>query len=182
LAVKPIANHEKFVFQWQQMLDYCLSSDTWTKRKGIRSYELSSMWLNLIGISNIGDLWHDEDVKIIVSMREYFIKASLLALQTGHDIEMLISWLCKPSSAPLRLELLQPIENAFANRHDGYSEERRLTTTLASYLVILWEEHHQEIKREPENGKAFEKLLHIGVDMHEPLALELQARVATAPQ
>lgn len=180
MDAKRIAKHDLFTYHWKQMLEYCLSSDSWIGVRSPFSYHLPELWLCMIGISNIiGSLWTEEDQDIIASMEKYFIKIAPHIYHDRYEAVHLINWLSEPTSKSIRLQMLEPISLVAKQNSDYWWEEQRLITAIARYLDLLWDSHHKDLQLHAEKRRIFDDLLHETAARHDPIALELQARISS---
>jgi hypothetical protein len=161
------------------MIEICLSSDQWVNSDVPFAYHQSSLWLALIGISNVGSLWTDGDEAVIAALGTYLVEIEPRVLQDRDHSRRLVTWLREPSAKPIRLQMLNMLSLAAADATDYWWEEQSLRTAIARYLNVLWDEHRQEIKADTELRDKFETLLHSIAIRHEPLALELQKRISS---
>ncbi|MGC1375212.1 MAG: hypothetical protein WA821_03260 [Anaerolineales bacterium] len=180
INVKSPAPREQFIYHWQWMFDFCLSSKVWTNLEGRRSYHLPEMWSRLIGLSNFGtSFWVDEDRETIQAMSEYFVQAAPHILYHSDEAVRLISWLSKSSASSIRVKILLPLGSEINGMSERWWENPRLITEIARYLNIIWDENRSELNSNSEFRRHFDQLLHLISNKHEPLALELQERISS---
>lgn len=171
--------HERFILYWQQMIEFCLSAEGWTKPNAPLSYRLPALWLSLIGISkSTGHLWTENDKAVIAAMDKYIVQVVPHTLNDAHAVMRLLSWLNESSSISIRLRLLEPLSSAAKQASDYWWKERGLAVAIARYLNTLWDEHRQELRSDVAR-RNFEDLLHLTAARHEPLALELQTHISS---
>jgi hypothetical protein len=180
LDAKRIADRRMFIYHWQKMLKFCLSTESWTGSKTPFSYHLPDLWLCLIGIPYmLGSLWTEDDQDIIASMDNFFVQIAPHILKDRHKATRLITWLYELSSKPIRLQMLTPLSITAKEASNYWWDEHRLTNAIARYLNILWEEHRRDINSNNETKRIFDELLHEIAARHDPLALELQTRISS---
>lgn len=180
LDAKQLADQGRFVYHWQQMIEFCLSSDQWINPDVPFAYHQSSLWLMLIGISSFsGSLWTDDDQNIIDKMDTYLIEIVPRILRNRDDSRRLVSWLCESSSKTIRIRILNPLSSEAEKANISWWEEQRLITAIARYLNVLWDEHRPELRANTVLRNNFETLLHAISERHEPLALALQKRISS---
>jgi hypothetical protein len=180
LKAKSIASLSQFTMHWRLMIEFCLSSEKWVNPNVPLAYHQSSLWLRLIGISSVvGDFWVEDDQDTIKAMESCFVEIAPRVLRNRDNSRKLVSWLTKSSSKPIHLKMLIPLGEAAAKASDYWWDDRRLITTISSYLNILWNESSKEIMTDKILKKNFETLLHSVSTRNEPQALELQKRIST---
>ena len=62
LHAKKMMDKTAFTQEWQRMLDFCLTLDSWVTNKGRSSIHLQSLWMSLIGLPRFAtSVWNKED-------------------------------------------------------------------------------------------------------------------------
>ena len=178
LDAKKMMDKTAFTQEWQRMLDFCLTLDSWVTNKGRSSIHLQSLWMSLIGLPRFAtSLWNKEDSLIIEQMGTYFVKVAALILSSAGDAAHLLSWLSEPTAKVIRRQMLIPIAEVGLVETKYWWKEQQLVIVMARYLSLLWEEHGHAFV--PDEKRLFLELLHIAAGTQEPLAMELQARIAS---
>lgn len=168
-----------FVREWRRMLDFCLASEVWAEKKGRSAYHLPSLWMCLVGLPRFTtSLWQDENAPIVEEMGEYFTKVAPYILMTAHKAVHFVSWLGKASAKGIRLQMLKPVTEAGLAASEHWWKEAHIARLIARYLGLMWAEHGQTLEHDPVQKRCFLELLHRASGTQEPLAMELQARMA----
>jgi len=180
MDAKRVTDRDRFVQYWQQMLDFCLSAQSWTAFGTPFSHNLPSLWLSLLGLPRfITSLWVEEDKEIIGAMQCYFVKIAPSVLESAHTAVRLVSWLSELAAEPVRLQMLKPLYLKGQGASDYWWKERHLTSVVARYLNVIWDKHRRDLTSDATLKRQFQELLHATAARHEPLALELQSRIAS---
>ena len=172
-------NPAAFTREWVRMLVFCLDSDAWVARKDRSSFHLPSLWLYLMGCPRFGiSLWQAEDAPLIEEMGPFFVRVAPRVLDSAHNAVKFLSWLSRPEAKGIRRLMLAPVSCVSLKATDHWWEEEHLAKMMAGYLGILWTEQGQILRQVPADEKVFLALVHRTAGTQEPLAMELQARIA----
>ena len=180
MDVKKTMDRTAFVREWKRMLEFCLASDAWVAQGGRSAFHLPSLWMCLVGLPRfVTSLWQDEDSPIIEETGVYFTRISAHVLQSAHSAVKYLSWLSETSAKGIRRQTLEPVAEAGLSASGHWWKERHLAKEMSRYLSLLWAEHGQAIEHDPAEKKTFLELVHKTAGTQEPLAMELQARMAS---
>jgi len=171
----------RFIEACRRMVDYCLSSDSWVPQGGRSGFYLPSLWMSLVGLPRFtSSLWQDEEANIVGMMGDCFIKIAPHVLGSARDAVHFVSWLTDPSASQIRTLLLKPVADAAMTGSEYWWNEEHIAKVIARYLSLLWTEHGRSIEHNEAQKEIFLQLLHRAASTQEPLAMELQARIARA--
>lgn len=180
MDVKKAIDRADFVREWKRMLEFCLVSDAWIAQGGRSAFHLPSLWMCLVGLPRfVTSLWQDEDSPIIEEMGVYFIRVAAHVLPSAHSAVHYLSWLTETSAKGIRRQILEPVAEAGLAASEYWWKEQHLAKQMARYLSLLWAEHGQAIEHDPAEKKVLLELVHKTARTQEPLAMELQARMAS---
>jgi hypothetical protein len=176
--INALVNKEEFIREWKKMLDFCLTSDAWTENKTPFKHHLSSLWARIIGLSPFRlSFWREEDSLIIKEMESYFAIVAPQILSSAHDAKHFLAWLSDSSAKKIRLQMLDRIAKKALSVSDRWWEEE-MAKVVTRYLSLLWSEHEKVLSSDITKKKTFLSLLHRASQTQEPLAIELQSRIA----
>ena len=149
-----------------------------TSSRGLLGY-LPSLWMCLVGLPRFTtSLWQDEDAGIVEEAGEYFSRVSSHMLTSPHNAVHFLSWLSETSAKGIRDRLLKPVADVGLVASDRWWKERHLARLMARYLGLVWHEHAPAFEQDAEQKKVFLSLVHRTARTQEPLAMELQNRMA----
>lgn len=168
-----------FVGEWKRMIDFCLASEAWGIQGGRAAFHLPSLWMSLMGLPRFTtSLWQDGDAALVEEAGPHFVRVAGHVLRSAHDAVHFISWLTEASAKGIRKELLKPIAEVGLAESDYWWREKHLPKLMARYLGLVWDEHAAALERRAELKKMFLSLVHRTAATQEPLAMELQGRIA----
>jgi len=174
------ADPKFFVCRWKEMIDYCLQDPAWTTDKTWFARNTPSLWLHLIGLPGfVESLWTDEDSGIVAEAAGRLVQIAPFILHSARDAVRLLSWLAGPVAEGVRVPILGPIWAVAEQASDYWWEERHLLTVMSRLLCVLWDKHRLDCGSSTDTGKRFRKLLHVAATRQEPIALDLQSRIAS---
>jgi hypothetical protein len=180
MDAKKLIDKDRFMQYWRQMLDLCLSAQSWTASDTSFSHNLPPLWLSLLGLPRFTtSLWVEEDKEIIEAMKGYFVKVAPSILESAHNAVRLVSWLSEPGAEPVRLQILKPLCLKGRSASDYWWKEQHMTSVIARYLNVIWDKHRRDLTSDAALKSQFQELLHATATKHEALAIELQARIAS---
>jgi hypothetical protein len=180
MNAKNATDRNRFVQYWQQMLDFCLSAQSWNTFDSPFSHHLPELWLSLLGLPRfITSLWAEKDKETIAAVQGYFVRIAPCVLESAYTAARLISWLSEPAAEPVRLQMLEPLCSTTREASEYWWKERYVTSAVARYLNVIWDKHRRDLTSDAALKRQFQELLHAAAARHEPLALELQSRIAS---
>jgi len=100
-------------------------------------------------------------------------------LNSKYATVQLLSWLSESSAKGIRRLMLKPVAEAGLAATEYWWKEPNLGRAMARYLGLLWQDHRQALERAPAEKMMFLELVHRAAAMQEPMAMELQARIAS---
>lgn len=174
-TIKP----ECFMHEWKKMVDFCLESNAWNRQGWRFQTDQADLWMALIGLPRfVTTLWQEEDAAIIEEASEYFIKVSDRVLTSPHHAVHFLNWLTRASAKGVRKQLLGRIAKVGLDSSDYWWQEEHLASMMARYLALIWHEHAAALDADSELKNMFLSLVHQTAATQEPLAMELQSRIA----
>lgn len=168
-----------FVHEWTRMIDFCLGSEAWAVQGGRAGFHMPSLWMCLVGLPRFTtSLWQDDDAAIIEEASEYFAKVSTHVLTSADNAAHFLSWLTEASAKAIRSRLLKPIADIGLAASDRWWKERHLAKVMARYLDLVWNENASTFEQDAKQKTVYLSLVHRTARTQEPLAIELQKRIA----
>jgi hypothetical protein len=179
MDAKKMMDPAVFVGEWKRMIDFCLASEAWDVEGGRAGFNLPSLWMSLMGLPRFTtSLWRDDDAAMVEEAGEHFVKVAGHVLGSAHNAVHFFSWLTEASAKGIRKQLLRPIADVGLSASNSWWEERHLPKVMARYLGLVWDEHATALEKGTELKKIFLSLVHRTAGTQEPLAMELQTRIA----
>lgn len=166
-----------FIREWKGMLEFCLCLQSWFVDNGRSAIHLPTLWLSLIGLPRFAtSLWQDEDASIVTENGIYFAQVAAHILTSAHDSVQLLSWLCQTSAKGIRCLMIKPISDVALAASDHWWKEEHVAKVMAQFVGSLIRDHEiPEVER-----KLLLALMHKAASTQEPLAMELQAQMASS--
>ena len=75
--------------------------------------------------------------------------------------------------------MLNPIAEVVMVATENWWKERHIAKLMARYLGLLWDEHRHVLEKTQVEKSVFLELVHKTAGTQEPLAMELQTRIAS---
>ena len=170
---------DEFAKEWIRMIDFCLNSETWREQSRHTRFHTPQLWMSLIGLPQFAtSLWEDDDAVIVNQAGDYIEHVIRHVLPSARDAAHLLSWLTTTSGEGIRCRLLKPIADTGLKAPNAWWNERNLVRTMTQYLNSLWDKHMSYLDQNQESKDIFLSLIHRAAKTQEPLALELQKRIA----
>lgn len=168
-----------FVREWRRMVDFCLDAKAWQSKNEWGNFRYSALWMRLLGLPRFAmSLWGEEDSSMLGGMATYFAKVVPHVFRTAHSAVHFLSWLTHASAKELRLPLFGSVAEAALKASDRWWSEERLSSEMSRYLSQLWLEHSGHLDSVREDRKLLFGVVHRAAGTQDPLAMELQARIA----
>lgn len=168
-----------FVQEWTRMIEFCLGSEAWTEQGEHVRFHMPFLWMCLMGIPRFTtSLWQDKDAEIVEQASDHIAKVSTHVLTSANSAVRFLSWLSKSSAKGIRGRLLKPVADVGLTASDCWWRERHLARVMARFLGLVWDEHASNFEKDAEHKKIFLSLVHRTAKTQEPLAMELQNRMA----
>ncbi len=180
MNAKRSMNRNAFVREWTSMLNFCLNSESWVGEKGRTAFDLPALWLSLVGLPRfVTSLWQDEDAPIVAENGTYFVKVATHILNSAYDSVRLLSWLAEPSAKGIRRLMLRPIADTALVASDYWWKEEHIARVIAQFVSSLIEDQSPVPAQTAAERMLLLDLVHKAANTQEPLAMELQAQMAS---
>ena len=168
-----------FVGEWKRMIDFCLASEAWGVQGGRAAFHLPSLWMSLMGLPRFTtSLWQDDDAALVEEAGPHFARVAGHVLRSAQNAVHFMAWLTEASAKGIRKPLLKPISEVGLAASDSWWREKHLPKVVARYLSLVWDEHASAFEGDSELQKVFLSLVHRTAATQEPLAIDLQGRIA----
>jgi hypothetical protein len=166
----------RFLSIWKEMLEYAFVSPKWEPGQGW--YKLQKLWCALMGMNPlIRSLWREAQRPVVSEMEPYFERWAGRFL--GHPPYALefARFLKQPAASVLLGNGLPWLSQA-SETHARFWKERDIQSEIAELLEISWREHEQLVRHSPTTFASFKLLLMRLAERQNPIALELQNKLA----
>jgi len=159
------------------MFTYALTLPIWTNRDNAWPH-WDDFWLHLLGFDHpTVTLWRDEDQPIISEMTDCYEKWVPDNLPDRSIARAFLIFLNRSAARPLRAPAVRWLL-AFARTADECWRDRgELTKLMAEFLDKLWLDKSEAINQ----SKDFRELVAVLARRQNPLAMDLQERLAIQP-
>jgi len=173
------AHVQRFKVEWQQMLEFGGSSDLWAVGESPHWSHVRGVWSHLMGIDyRSADCWQEEHQGIVTEMRSFYLRWAEANLCESMSAKLFVQWLKRPAADPIRIEATISMRDAAASADDYWWREEHLVRELAELLDACWRRNASELREASSADAAFKELLKMVADRQEPLAMDLQERIA----
>lgn len=174
---------ETFIAVWKEIFDEVCTADHWSSEKYSRQWHnIGEVWESLLIIKD--GVVHrfsknESHCQAVYKMKEYYYKwvQKKLFKDTYSSIYYLI-FLKQPIARMIRLESLLWMSEIIENPQDYWRDEKRLFESVSEYLSFLWENHKEELIKTDSFNSSYQKLLQFLVNEQNPMAIDLQTRMA----
>lgn len=166
---------ERFVKEWQGMIEFALSSPKWH----LHSFYLEEAWCELMGLNSIlFDLWTEQQKPIVKQMHPFYQRWAKEHLKNPRCAKNFIIFLKKPAAEEIVLDALIWLNEAISQAGQRFWRESDIQAWLVSLLDQCWRFHQPKLRQKKTSFDAFKKLLKQLADFQNPMALEIQQRIA----
>jgi hypothetical protein len=167
------------VKECHEMVEFAFSSPSWKFDPTKHEYNLENMWCCLIGLDwSFSNMWTVEHKPIIRQMYGLYERWASEHLNKPRCALKFTIFLTQSAAEDLRIDSLVWLDVASqSNTH--FWDEQKLVERLASLLDICWRLHQSKLRRHHNSFSAFKNLLKKLADFQNPLALEIQQRIAS---
>jgi len=168
----------RFVEHWQTMCKFAESA--WWDEPSRRRHDARKLWLHLLGLDPFAlHLWKEEHRPTVTKMKPHYASWATANLPDHDSALRFARWLCNPASTPLLLDALCWLrDTAMQADNRWWWRESELEDAVSEMLDECWRSHREQLSAKPEALSAFRELTQILAERHNPLALDLQMRVA----
>jgi hypothetical protein len=170
-----------FVREWRAMVEFAFASPKWQIESARRWFDLEDLWCSLLGFGRISfDLWAAAQKPVIRRLHDLYERWAQTHLRRPRCARAFINFLQTPAADEMRLNGLVWLDEAAKQGGDRFWDEQGLPDTLASLLDLCWTSHKARLRQQEATFDAFKTLLRKLADFQNPVALEIQHRVASA--
>jgi hypothetical protein len=169
-----------FSREWRAMAEFVFSSPKWNPEASRLWYDVRRVWWSILGFSqSIANLW-DEDKKLLVAgMRDIYEQWANAYLYDSMSALQFAAFLRSPAAKEIVLDGLVWFERNTKAAKDEFWQEHNIQDILAEVLDKCWRHHQIELRQEEKYFTAYKSLLKKLAVFQNPLALEIQQRIAT---
>ena len=172
------SRRQQFLAQWQEMVAYADASPAWSGDR-TRAHNVKTLWRHLLGFEGFfSNIWGTEHQDLIAAMKPRYLTWARDELSDRWGACSFFAWLQSDAAAPVRLAVLPVIRDTAKQAHDSWWREDRLALQLATVMDICWRKQRDDILIDRDADRAFKELLQLLSTRQQPLALDLQDRVA----
>jgi len=161
---------------WKDMIEFAFTSPKWESGDGW--YHLQKLWCTLMGMNPlIRSLWREAQRPIISAMEPYFERWAARFLAHPFYALELARFLQQPAASVLLAKGLPWLSQA-AETSERFWKEGDIHSEMAELLEISWCEHEKLVRHSTTTFASFKILLMRLAERQNPVALELQNRLA----
>jgi len=169
-----------FINKWQSMVDFAFSSPEWKFEESRNPFDLERIWCHMMGFDSLySSLWTAEQKDTVRRMYDAYRRWAKQHLTRPRCAVKFISFLATEAGEPVLFDGLVWVEEAAVQVGAEFWTERDIEGKLADLLDMVWHRHRSELGRHQSFRGAFINLLGMLAERQNPLALELQQRVAS---
>jgi hypothetical protein len=169
-----------FVREWRAMLEFAFASPKWNFDSVKRWFKLDEMWCALMGFDSISsDTWTVPQKPVVKHMYELYERWADSHLHRPQCARAFIAFLTQPAAEEILLDGLAWLEKAARRAGDRFWNEHGLQAALVSLLDMCWRSYKGRLRQQETAFSAFKTLLKKLADFQNPVALEIQQRVAS---
>jgi hypothetical protein len=168
---------EAFFRVWRRMIEFVFSSPHWSRH----SFYLEEAQYNLMGFGDsiiFLELWKETQNPTIGKMRDLYQLWASEHLNNSRCAVKFMIFLKQPAAEEILLDGLIWLEQGTNRANQWFWQERNIQDCLVSLLEQSWRCHEPKIRQRQETFNAFKNLLKKLADFQNPLALEIQQRIA----
>ncbi|MBV6626989.1 MAG: hypothetical protein KI793_29310 [Rivularia sp. (in: Bacteria)] len=167
---------DSFVKEWQGMIEFALSSPKWHRH----SFYLEEAWCELMGFNSILiDLWTESQKPVVKQMHPFYQRWAKEHLKNPRCATHFIIFLKKPAAEEIVFDGLIWLNEAISQVDQRFWRERDIQDWLVSLLDQCWRYYQSRLRLKKASFDAFKEILKKLADFQNPMALEIQQRVAS---
>jgi len=171
---------DAFVHEWRAMLECAFASPKWNFDSVKRWFKLEELWCALMGFEWISrDVWTVSQKPVVKHMYGLYERWADRHLHRPRCARAFIAFLTQPAAEEILLDGLAWLEKAARRAGDRFWNEHGLQAALESLLDMCWRSYKGRLRQQETAFSAFKTLLKKLADFQNPVALEIQQRIAS---
>jgi hypothetical protein len=170
---------QSFVNEWRKMAECAFTLAQWNVEKRRHLYDHQRIWWHLLGMSqDLIDGWDKGKQILIDGMKDIYEKWADSHLDEPMSALQFAAFLRLPASDGIRLDGLIWLDRKTVKTNHEYWKEYNIQDIVAEVLDKCWTNHRAQLRATTEYFDAFKNLLSKLAAFQNPLALEIQRRIA----
>jgi hypothetical protein len=172
---------QSFVREWRTMAERAFTLPQWNLEERKHWYDHQRVWWYLLGINqHLVNCWGKEQQVLITGMKDIYERWANSNLEEPMNALQFAAFLRLPATDGIRLDGILWLDRHSPQTDKEYWAEHNIQDIVAEVLDKCWTNHRSQLRRKAEHFAAFKNLLTTLAAFQNPLALELQRRIAQA--
>jgi hypothetical protein len=173
------AGPETFIRQWRRMSEEAFTLPKWNVENRKHLYDHQRIWWYLLGMSqHFVECWSENQQTLVDGMKDIYERWASSHLDEPMSALQFAAFLRLASAQGLRLDGILWLQRHGAEADEKYWKEHNIQDVVAEVLDKCWTQQRVHLRSKPEYFTAFKKLLSKLAGFQNPLALEIQRRIA----
>jgi hypothetical protein len=170
---------QSFVREWRRMSEWAFTLPKWNVERRKHLYDHQRIWWYLLGMGqHFVECWSQNQETLVDGMRVVFERWASSHLDEPMSALQFAAFLRLQSARGIRLDGIVWLQRESAKADEEYWKEYNIQDVVAEVLDRCWTDQRAQMRSNREHFNAFKNLLSKLAGFQNPLALEIQRRIA----